>query len=66
MDETGNPLTLEHLNQINNALEQIKTGLKAVELAKRANIDVADQERKLNETQSQLRQIKSVYFPGQP
>lgn len=59
------PLTGEHLAQINDALERAKAGEAQITLAERAGLDVADQKAQLERDVEKLRQIKSVYFPGQ-
>jgi hypothetical protein len=59
-----NPLTEDHLQQINQALTSIDLGLKAAELAKRAEIDVTSQVNSMLDNQKKLRLLKQVYFPG--
>jgi len=59
-----NPLNEEHYNKIVGALADISKGLKAVDLARRAGIEVDEQEKELKRMEAQLRQIKEVYFPG--
>lgn len=61
----GSPLTVEHLQQIQNALDQVKAAKAQIELAKRAGIDVSSLEQMNNDNETKLRQIKQVYFPGQ-
>lgn len=58
------PLTEEHYQQLRNALDQINQTKQQIELAKRAGIDVSASEAQLADTETKLRQIKSVYFPG--
>ena len=58
-------ITPQHLPQLNEALAKIDNGLKAVELAKRAGIDVTVQEAALRDAQGKILQIKQTYFPGQ-
>jgi predicted Ser/Thr protein kinase len=62
--QPGSPLTDEHLQQINNALDAIKIAKVQIDLAKRAGIDVANAEDLNNQNEAKLRQIKQVYFPG--
>lgn len=62
--EFQNPLTEEHLNQINNALEAAQFARSQIDMAKRAGIDVASHEQQLNTNEARLLQIKQVYFPG--
>lgn len=63
--QPGSPLTLEHLAQIKNALDQAKQAQVQIDLAKRAGIDVSQAEELNNKNIAQLTQIKQVYFPGQ-
>jgi hypothetical protein len=63
--QPGSPLTLDHLQQLNNALSQIKLAQIQIDLAKRAGIDVSAAEQLNKDNESKLRQIKQVYFPGQ-
>jgi len=63
--QPGNPLTPAHLQQLNNALDQIKLAKVQIDLAKRAGIDVSTLEATNNDNETKLRQIKQVYFPGQ-
>ena len=58
------PLTAAHLAQINNALDAIKLGETQVQQAKRAGIDVSEQERTMSEAKEKLLKLKNVYFPG--
>lgn len=59
-----NPLGEADLAKINQALSHVDNGLAQVELAKRAGIDVSQQEQQLLKTQAQLLQIKQTYFPA--
>jgi hypothetical protein len=63
--QPGSPLTLAHLQQLNNALDLVKTAQIQIDLAKRAGIDVSAAQAKNDDNESKLRQIKQVYFPGQ-
>ena len=63
--QPGSPLTPAHLQQLNNALDQIKLAKVQIDLAKRAGIDVSTLEATNNDNETKLRQIKQVYFPGQ-
>jgi hypothetical protein len=65
MPTPGSPLTNEHLQQLNNALDQAKQAQIQIDLAKRAGIDVSNLEQMNNDNVSKIRQIKQVYFPGQ-
>lgn len=58
------PLTQEHLAQIRNALDVVSIAEQQLALAKRAGLDVAQQERDLAESKQKLLQLKNVYFPG--
>ncbi len=59
-----NPLTVEHLAQINDGLAGLANARKAIELAKRAGVDVAAQEATVNDTEAKLLRIKNTYFPN--
>lgn len=59
------PLTPEHLAQIKNGLDVIAFAEQEVAKAKRAGIDVSQQEKDLAESKQKLLQLKNVYFPGQ-
>lgn len=61
----ANPLTPDHLLQINNALDMARQADYQIQLAKRAGIDVSQAEQINNDNITKLRQIKQVYFPGQ-
>lgn len=61
----GSPLTVDHLQQLKNALDQIALAKVQIDLAKRAGIDVSQLEEMNNDNETKLRQIKQVYFPGQ-
>lgn len=63
--QPGSPLTPAHLQQLNNALDQIRLAKVQLDLAKRAGIDVSTLEATNNDNETKLRQIKQVYFPGQ-
>lgn len=63
--QPGSPLTLDHLAQLNKALDQAKTAQIQIDLAKRAGIDVSQAEQVNNDNVKKLRDIKQVYFPGQ-
>jgi len=61
----NNPLTPEHLAQLNNALDASKAADNQIELAKRAGLDVSKLEAINQDAKGKLQQIKQVYFPGQ-
>lgn len=60
----GSPLTEEHLNQMNNALDVATRAQQQIDTAKRAGIDVSQLEAQLKDSVDKIRQVKSVYFPG--
>lgn len=60
----ANPLSEEHLQDLNRGIAQAEEGLRQVALAKRAGFDMTQQEADLRATQDKLRQIKQVYFPN--
>jgi hypothetical protein len=64
MPDDFNPLTEHHLTDMNDALKKIDIARKQIDMAKRANISTGDLEDKLTATETQLRSIKQVYFPG--
>lgn len=64
MAEAVNPLSETDLAQINDGINQAEQGMRQLELAKRAGIDVTAQEAELTKTLKQLRQLKQVYFPN--
>jgi hypothetical protein len=61
---SGNPLNEEHLEQLNTGIAAANEGLRQVELAKRAGMDMSQQETELRASLESLRQIKQVYFPN--
>ena len=60
-----NPLSLEDLAHINEAIQQAETVIAAAEKASRAGVDVSGIVASAEETLRGLRQLKSVYFPNQ-
>jgi hypothetical protein len=58
------PLTVQHLEQMRNALDTLANMRAQIDLAKRAGIDVSQQEAQLVDAETRIRQIKNVYFPG--
>jgi len=61
----NNPLTVQHLADINNALAALDAAQFQAEQAQRAGIDQAANLQQIAQQRAQLRQIKGVYFPGQ-
>ena len=61
----NNPLTQQHLNDINTALQAINIAREQIAMAKRAGIDVSAHETAVGDTEKRLLAIKQVYFPGQ-
>ncbi len=61
----NSPLNEEHLRRINKSLADLDDAQIQVELAKRAQIDVADQEKQIREAREKLLRIRQVYFPNQ-
>lgn len=61
---SANPLTENHLAQINQGLDQVNVALQQIDMAKRAGLDVSAQEQQANDTRDKLLQLKNVYFPG--
>lgn len=60
----GNPLTEEHLAQLNEALVKVATARKAIDLATRANINVATQKAAIDDLEDKVKLLKQVYFPN--
>jgi hypothetical protein len=60
-----NPLTQEHLEQINRAIADGDNALNHVVLAERAGIDVGKHKESITANVAKLRKIKQVYFPNQ-
>lgn len=61
----NSPLTLEHLTQLRNAKDILQNSLNQIELAKRAGIDVSQQEQQVQDALAKIEKIRNVYFPGQ-
>jgi hypothetical protein len=59
-----NPLTEDHLHQINGALDGIKFAYTQIDMAERAGIDVSSQKQAARDAEKRLLAIKQVYFPG--
>jgi hypothetical protein len=60
----NSPLNEEHLKQINAALKAVDIAESQIILAKQAKIDVAHQEKMLQESKDKLLALKNTYFPG--
>lgn len=58
-----NPLSQEHLDQINKSLEQLKEAEHQIALAERAGLNVGAQKQQVSDLTAQLKAIKQVYFP---
>jgi hypothetical protein len=61
----ANPLTPDHLKQLNNALDAVKQAEYQIELATRAGIDVSNLKETNDANKTKLIMIKQTYFPGQ-
>lgn len=59
------PLGPDHLAQIEQALGQLKDASQAIDMAKRAGVDVGTKEAEVEDARKRLMQIKAVYFAGQ-
>jgi len=59
-----NPLSEDDLVKINNGLIYAREGLRQIDLAKMAGLDVTAQEQQLRDYESKLLSPKQVYFPG--
>lgn len=64
MTPPNSPLTQDHLNQINTALNAVRVAETQIILAKQAGLDVSRYEEQLKEATAKLRALKSTYFPG--
>lgn len=64
LQPTTTPLGEADLAKINQSLAHVEEGLKQVDLAERAGINVTQQKAQLLATQEQLTKIKQVYFPA--
>jgi hypothetical protein len=60
----GNPLTDQHLDDINTALAKLDLARQQIVLAKAAGIDTAQLESDERDARASLTKIKQVYFPG--
>ncbi len=58
------PLGEPDLERINQSLKQLDEAQVQADLAKRAGIDIGEEEGKIRETRQKLQRIKQVYFPG--
>lgn len=66
MPDPNSPLNEQHLQQLNNALDQARLADIQIQMAKRAGIPGIEQlEQQNNDNISKLRTIKQVYFAGQ-
>lgn len=57
--------TPQHLQSINNGLQQIATAETEVMLAKQAGLDVSSAEQQLANNKARLLALKRTYFPNQ-
>lgn len=59
-----NPLTEEHLQEINKGIEAAEDAIAQAEQAERAGIDVGNVKDEAQQALERLRRIKNVYFPN--
>lgn len=59
---TESILSAEDVKLVNDALAQVKVAREELNRARRAGLDVADLEARLNEAETQLRKIHQVYI----
>lgn len=59
-----NPFTEEDYQNLVAHLANIETGLKHVNLARSAGINVDEHDAKLKEARDKLLKLKNVYFPN--
>jgi nicotinate-nucleotide pyrophosphorylase len=62
--EPNSPLTEDHLQQLNNALDAVKRARTQIELARRVGIDVDALQTANDANEAKIRSIKQVYFAG--
>lgn len=65
VNNPNNPLTFQHLTDINAALAALDQAEQAANLAISAGIDQSAALQAIQSQRSQLLKIKNVYFPGQ-
>ncbi|HKV95867.1 MAG TPA: hypothetical protein VJR90_00030 [Gammaproteobacteria bacterium] len=58
-------LNAQHLDQIKAGIAAANEGLRQVQKAKMAGLDMGAQEAQLQKNLDTLLQLKQVYFPGQ-
>jgi len=59
------PLTDEHLTQIRAQAPAIERAKAQIALAKRAGLNVDQQEQQVQKNEDTLRRIAQTYFPGE-
>lgn len=59
------PLTDDHLRQINNMMPHLEKTAAQIALAKRAGLNMDQQEAEHKKQLDTLTRIKQVYFPGE-
>jgi len=59
------PLPPESLDEIKSNLRQLDIAREQIKLARKAGIDVSQQEQEAESQRNKLNQIKNTYFPGQ-
>ena len=64
MAHPHSPLTDDHLNQINDALQKVTVAESQITLAKQAGIEMAHHENQVTAAKERLLAIKRTYFPG--
>lgn len=64
MTDPLNPLSDEHLKQINAAIAAGENSQLAINKARSAGLNMDEPEKQLQTSLAQLRAIKAVYFPG--
>jgi len=61
----NNPLTFQHLQDINTALAALNQAEAQANMANSAGIDVGERLTAIQNLRAQLLKFKNVYFPGQ-
>lgn len=59
------PLGNQDLDRIKQSLSQLDEAQAQIDLAKRADFDVADQEKQIRDARTKLQKIRQVYFPNE-
>ena len=64
MADLSYPLTPDHRQQINNAIDALKQAQLQAERAQRAGVDTTAQQARIKDLTNSYQMIKAEYFPG--